>query len=281
MVRKTTRRGKRVLIIDFKYTKPDGTEGRYRRDATVQTTAAAQTEEVSRKMGATLFGDPNILCGPNGVPLRPCEPVPEPRKEPTFREVVDRFLTEYAPSAMSPSTRDGYESKLRNHLLPRLGGLVASQAFEVARSREVDVVLVENGVSISTRANVFHALRSVARFAVEAKILSEEPKFLPLPKRGRRVPSAPSAADIAAAIEAARHPERRLVILLAAHAGVHQGAREERSAQARRPEQSRRARRALRSTRHLRRLRARLIGRSRSSGNRVETPPKAARATVR
>src|ERR687885_1827625 len=101
MVRKTIRRGKRVLVLDFKYTKPSGEEGRYRRDAAVQTAAAAQTEEAARKLGATLFGDPNILCGPNGVPLRPVEPAPEPPREPSFREAVDRFLTEYAPSAMA------------------------------------------------------------------------------------------------------------------------------------------------------------------------------------
>ncbi len=73
MVRKTTRCGKRVLVIDFTYTKPDGTQGRYRRDAAVQTTAAAQTEDAARRMGATLFGDPEILCGSNGQPLKPVE----------------------------------------------------------------------------------------------------------------------------------------------------------------------------------------------------------------
>ena len=36
MVRRDTRRGRRVLVIDFCYVKPDGTNGRYRRDATVQ-----------------------------------------------------------------------------------------------------------------------------------------------------------------------------------------------------------------------------------------------------
>jgi hypothetical protein len=71
MVRKTTRRGKRILVIDFSFTKPDGTEGRYRRDAAVQIMAAAQTEEAGRKLGATLYGDPEIIVDKNGVPLRP------------------------------------------------------------------------------------------------------------------------------------------------------------------------------------------------------------------
>lgn len=71
MVRRTTRRHKRVLVLDFTYTKPDGAQGRYRRDAAVQTKAAADTEEAARKMGATLHGDPEILCGANGQPLKP------------------------------------------------------------------------------------------------------------------------------------------------------------------------------------------------------------------
>jgi integrase len=223
MVRKTTRRGKRVLVLDFTYTKPDGTEGRYRRDAAVQTTAAAQTEEASRKLGATLFGDPEMMCGPNGVPNRPAEPAPEPVREPTFREVVERYLAEYAPSAMALSTRDGVRSKLRTHLLPRLGDLPVSQAFDIAKSREVDVALVEYGAATTTRIHVLLTLRSVAKFAVEAKIVAQEPKFLPLPKRGRKVPSAPPTGDVAAVIDAASFPEHRLVFLLAAHGGLRKG----------------------------------------------------------
>ena len=223
MVRRSSRRGKRVLVIDFTYTKLDGTEGRYRRDAAVQTMGAAQTEEAARKLGATLFGDPDRMCGPNGVPLRPTEPTPKPAPEPTLAEVVNRYFTEYAPSAMAPSTRDGYQSKLRTHILPHLGALPVSSAFEVARSREVDVALVKSGASVSTRANVFLALRSVARFAVEAKILEQMPKCFPLPKRGKRVPSAPPAHEVAAVIDAASCPEHQLVILLAAHGGLRKG----------------------------------------------------------
>jgi integrase len=223
MVRKTTRRGKRVLVLDFSYVKPDGAQGRYRRDAAVQTTTAAQTELAARKLGATLFGDPEIMCGANGVPLRSAERAPEPAREPTLREVVERYYVEYAPSAMAPSTYDGYRSKLAVHVLPRLGDLPIAQAYDVTRSREVDVALIERGASISTRRNTFLGLRSVARFAVEAKILADEPKYLPLPKRGKRVPSAPPASDVAAVINAASCLEHRLVFLLAAHAGLRKG----------------------------------------------------------
>ena len=225
MVRKTTRRGKRVLVLDFTYTKPDGTQGRYRRDAAVQTTAAAQTEEAARKLGATLHGDPEILCGPNGQPLKPVTQAPEPEapKEPTFGETVDRYLAEYAPSALAPSTRDDYAKRLKARILPRLGALAVSDAFEVAHSRALDVSMVEDGLMVAGRRNMLLAVRSVAKFAVEAKILTHLPAFLPLPKRGKRVPSAPPAGDVSMVIDAARCPEHRLVIVLAAHGGLRRG----------------------------------------------------------
>ena len=224
MVRRTTRRGKRVLVIDFTFTKPDGTAGRYRRDATVQNTAAAQTEEAARKLGATLHGDPEKMCGANGLVLRPTEPTPaESPLALTFGEVVTKYLSEYAPSAVAPSTYDGYRSKLGTYLLPRLGKLPVEEAFEVAKSREVDVAMIAAGLSISTRHNTFFALRSVARYALEAKLLGKEPTFLPLGNRGTRVPSAPPAGDVSAVIDAANCPEHRLVILLAAHAGLRKG----------------------------------------------------------
>jgi integrase len=225
MVRRTTRRGKRILVIDFTYTKPDGTLGRYRRDAAVQTKAAADTEDAARRMGATLHGDPERMCGPNGHPLRPIEAAPaaETPKEPTFGETVKRYFAEYAPSVLRPSTGLNYRSHLQAHVIPRVGELAVSAAFDVARVREIDVAMVERGSSVSLRRNTALALRSVARFALEAKILTKAPTLPPAPKRGKRVPTAPLPADVALVIDAATRPEHRLVILLAAHAGLRKG----------------------------------------------------------
>jgi integrase len=230
MVRKTTRRGKRVLVIDFTYTKPDGTQGRYRRDAAVQTKAAADTEEAARKMGATLHGDPEILCGANGQPLKPAPSpagdaggAPEAPSEPTFDETVTRWLAEYAPSVLRYSTRMNYSSHLRAHATPKLGELAVSAAFDPARLREIDVAMVEGGASVSLRRNTAAALRSVARFALEAKLLTQAPAFPRPPKRGKRVPTAPVAGDVALILDAAPTPEHRLVLLLAAHGGLRKG----------------------------------------------------------
>ncbi len=228
MVRNTTRRGKRVLVVDIQYIKADGTQGRYRRDAEVQTAAAARTEDAARRMGATLHKDPTILCGPDGKPFTPilsAEAVkPAPVDEPTLAEVVKRFLAEYGPSALSPSTLYSYSNRLTVWILPLIGKLPVSAAFDLARQREIDVAMINGGISPGSRRVALHALKSVARFAVhEAGILPTEPKYIKAPKVGERVPTAPSEGDVAAVIDAASRPQHRLVILLAAHAGLRKG----------------------------------------------------------
>src|SRR5512133_1149637 len=57
-------------------------------------------------------------------------------------EVVARYLVEYAKSRLACSTLDGYQSALKNHLIPKLGIYPFSVAIEVSRSRMLDVELV-------------------------------------------------------------------------------------------------------------------------------------------
>jgi hypothetical protein len=57
-VRTEVRRGQRVLIVDIRYRRPDGTKGRYRHDAEVQTLAAARAEDRRRLAALTLTGSP-------------------------------------------------------------------------------------------------------------------------------------------------------------------------------------------------------------------------------
>jgi hypothetical protein len=45
MIRKIERRGERILVIDIRYKKKDGTKARYRKAAQVQTVPAAAGEE--------------------------------------------------------------------------------------------------------------------------------------------------------------------------------------------------------------------------------------------
>ncbi len=189
-----------------------------------------QIRKRRRARWATLHGDPEILCGANGQPLKPVpstegdgEGVPEAPRELTFGETVTRYFAEYAPSVLRYSTRTNYGSHLRAHVIPRVGNLAVSAAFEPARVREIDVAMVEGGSSVSLRRNTAAALRSVARFALEAKILTHAPAFPRPPKRGKRVPTAPAPGEVALVIDAALHPEHRLALLLAAHGGLRKG----------------------------------------------------------
>ena len=220
MVRKTSRRGKRILVIDFTYTKSDGTEARYRRDAAVQIMAAAQTEEEGRKLGATMYGDPEVIVGRNGVPLRPTKPEIKPPPELTFAEVVARYHVEYAPVRLEPSTRAGYESKLRTWILPRLGSLPVS-AVTAKVLRDLDTAMVQAEASDTMRRSVFVALGSVLLlFAVEAEIIKGAPQLPKLPKIGERIVEVPIPDDFARVVDGAQYPEYKVAFLLGGHAGL-------------------------------------------------------------
>jgi hypothetical protein len=58
MVRTTERRGRRVMVIDFSYRRPDGTKARYRHDAEVQMRATAVAEERRRLAALAATGSP-------------------------------------------------------------------------------------------------------------------------------------------------------------------------------------------------------------------------------
>jgi hypothetical protein len=67
-VRKETRRGEPRLVIDINYTKRDGSRGRYRKDAQVQTLTAARAED--RRLLALLaqHGEPYEPAAPGAGP---------------------------------------------------------------------------------------------------------------------------------------------------------------------------------------------------------------------
>ncbi len=110
MIRKEERRGKRVMFIDIRYTKKDGTKARYRKDAQVQTVAAATAEERRLLANIAQYGDVY-------------EPKHEPQEAPsasiTFGEVVEKYRTTYMITDLKVTTRRGYGLVLDGQLLPR------------------------------------------------------------------------------------------------------------------------------------------------------------------
>ena len=104
-VRTEIRDGRKILIVDFRFTDKDGRPRRYRRDASVQTAAGARAEaERLKRMAAsrvTLDADPLA---------------------PTLAAFVEGDFTKLVMVRFKPSTRHGYEQLLD---MPAPGGASA------------------------------------------------------------------------------------------------------------------------------------------------------------
>jgi integrase len=221
------RRGKRRLIIDIVFKNPDGTTGRFRRDAEVQTLAAARAEERRRLAALVETGSPASErlhrpdASPTGISL-PTTPSTVASTAPFFREVVDDYLDDFAASHLKPSTKRGYEVVLRTFLVLRLGDL-RIDSIDATTARALDAEMARRKTRPSTRRNVQIVLRSVlCRYAVEAKLIPEAPKLPSLPRVGTTIVSVLSHDDVRALI-AATDDAYRVGIMLAAYAGLRAG----------------------------------------------------------
>lgn len=247
-IRKITRRGEPRLVIDIYYRKPDGTQARYRKDAQVQTMAAARAEERRLLALVVQHGQP-WEPGPGGpggkeekqaahrsadqgAPMRTSEsqqlstPLPAaspaaPRARLSFADAVAIFRGGKALTALKPSTRHGYEEILTTRLLPRF----ADRHVEAITFQEVtrlDADMVREGVSPSRRRNVQIVIRSVLRAALDAGKLEAMPRLPELPRKGRKV-IVPLSVEQVEQILAVALPAQRLAFALAAYAGLRAG----------------------------------------------------------
>jgi len=220
-VQAVKRRGKRRLVIDIRYANPDGTPGRFRRDAEVQTMAAARAEDRRRLAALAVKGSPTAVIDTTNQAETPAVEASS-KPSPCFKDVVDRYLKEFAPSRLKPSTRTGYSVLLSGEALRSLSKLPVG-SIDANVIRQLDVKLVEKGLTASTRRNVQTAIRSVlCRFAVEADILDEAPKLPRMPKVGSKVASAPSDDEVHRILGAASQIHRP-AFMLAAFAGLRGG----------------------------------------------------------
>ncbi len=215
MIRKVERRGKRILVVDIVWRKADGSQGRYRKDATIQTMAAATAEERRLLANLAKFGE---VFEPK--PEVPKEEQPPPRSI-TFGEAVELFQKGKAITALKPSTKRGYEGIISTQLLPVLKHRPIDGIGFVDAS-QIDAQLVEAGASPSRRRNVQITLRSVLKAAHESGKLAGMPKLPGLPKVGKKVLRALSPDQLKAVLEASP-PAWRLAFALAAYAGLRAG----------------------------------------------------------
>jgi integrase len=209
--------GKRLLVLDFTYTRPDGKKGRYRRDAEVQTRTAAQAEERRRLVAVASKGSPFALVDQLAAKVE-AERAPPPGT--TFGEVARSYCEVYAVSRLKASSRRCYTALIHAHLLPALARKPVAE-INAAVVRQLDAALVTGGMGRVHRRQVHVVLRSiVCRYAVEAGYLSEAPHMQRLPRKSAKLPVVISPEQAARIIEAALAPEHRLALLLAFHAGL-------------------------------------------------------------
>ncbi|MDC0740976.1 tyrosine-type recombinase/integrase [Polyangium mundeleinium] len=192
-VRKATRRGQPRLVIDIVFTKPDGTPGRYRKDAQVQTMAAARAEERRLLSLIAQYGEPFEPAETLAVVVAPkagAKPANGPKppmagvveqsspSEKTFADVVAEYKASFMITDLKPTSRRGYASVLESTLLPRFGEDPISKV-EGAAASALDVDLSKRQRARATRNNIQIVLRSVLQFAVKRKYLADLPANLP------------------------------------------------------------------------------------------------------
>jgi integrase len=206
--KRTTRDGGSLLFIEIRYRTADGRALRFRRDAQVQTKAAALAEE--RRLYAELER--------RGT-LEPetCAPAAPKAKAHTFADAVTLFRATRMPT-LKPSTRYGYTRRIDGLLLPRFGDLALLE-IEIAAVAAFDLDLVKEGFAVSSRSGVAITLRSVLRCAVQAGMLEHMPKLPRAPKVGRKSVHPMHREDLNAILDCSS-PEARQAFALAAFAGL-------------------------------------------------------------
>jgi integrase len=174
MIRKVERNNQRILVIDIRFRKRDGSKGRYRRDAQVQTQAAAVAEERRLVANIAQYGDV----------FEPAAILPEQPEATvvTFEEVVEDYRKTYMLTELKVSTRRGYNGVLKAVLLPRFRA-VPITSLSGADCAKLDLELTKQSLAKSTRNNAQIVLRSVLGFAVDRQYVTEMPKALPRLRR--------------------------------------------------------------------------------------------------
>jgi integrase len=203
-VRKETRRGRVILVIDFRYRDKEGRQRRYRRDASVQLRAAAyaeaqRLERLAAERG-TLDAEP--------------EPV-------TFASFVEGDFATLVMVRFKPSTREGYERLLRarEHGLLALLGRKRLDALGAADARAVEADAIRRKAS---PRYALACLRTVLRSATELEVLRSMPRLPKLPPRGEKLPAAPPLDLVQSALQEAQG-WLRLALALSALAGLRSG----------------------------------------------------------
>ena len=212
-VRAITRRGKRRLVLDILFRTPDGKKARYRHDAEVQTWPAARAEERRRLAALAATGSPYEVIDKE---VR-AQVAPEPLKGPTFGEVATMYVETYLPTC-KPSTAANYPYTIERWLRSRLGNVPIGEV-DYDKVLAVQNAVRANGNTEASVRSTGTVLRSILRFAVDRKLIPDLPKLPKLPPKRRTILSTYKDGEMRAMLAAAKRPEHRIAIMLAAFAG--------------------------------------------------------------
>jgi integrase len=183
------RDGNRRLFIDISFTKKDGSEGRYRRDATVQTWTAARVEERRKLLELAETGD--IRCAA-AEPPKPVQQAPEY----TFADVLQHMRRVHLPQ-LKKSTRVNYEKRVTLYIEATFSKSTLAEMTPDALAAFA-ATLNADGLKPSTRRGVLITLRSLLRRAVDAGMLASMPKFPKFPKVGQKCETPMAREDVEA-----------------------------------------------------------------------------------
>ena len=191
-VHKYTRRGKPRWVIDNPYRhRKSGKRVRFRKDADVQTSAAAHAEE--RRLIAEYEAHGFIRTPADKRSHVAAEG--EPTKPLAFQKAYELFMETNGITRLKLTTRMGYGWSAKAYLLPRWGKVPIAELGYVEFER-LDADLKKLDLKPTTRANVINAGRSVLRWCVASGRLRDMPRLPQLPKGGETVVQPPTAAEV-------------------------------------------------------------------------------------
>ncbi|MBK9263137.1 MAG: site-specific integrase [Polyangiaceae bacterium] len=202
-IRRSCRRGEPCLFIDIRYTAKDGRSIRFRKDAQVQTMAAAKAEEKRYLINIAQYGSPYEPIATNETANSIAADDAK-----SFADVVDEFRQTFMVARLKITSRKGYDAVLMGRLVPRFGSLPITRV-DARAAEELDLELVKRKLKLSTRNNVQIVLRSVLRFAAKRGYIPAVPVNMPsLKQTGQSVLEIPSDEQVAVLLAHARESHR-------------------------------------------------------------------------
>jgi integrase len=207
------RRSTRPWVIDISYIdRRTGKRARYFRNASLQTSAGARSEERSRLV---TLAEKGFLVGTKDIGEKTQRA--DENVELTFKEAHELYERTMKPM-LKPSTVAGYGASLKAYLLPRFGDWRLSN-IDRAALIALDQKLTRDGLSPATRNNIVLPLRTIIWNAVELGEHHGRPDFPKLNRVLSKVYEPPSAEDVEAVLAAA-DAHARVAFALAAYAGL-------------------------------------------------------------